>query len=71
MIITGKAILERTKRAYTVYLAQLEKERESLFVVNGDPKEQLENINVEIELAEEMIKSLQFEVNKAELHEIK
>ena len=67
MIITGKAILERTKRAYTVYLAQLEKERESLFIFNGDPKDQLEELKVEVELSENMIQSLEFEINKAEL----
>jgi len=67
MIITGKAIIERTKRAYTVYLAKLKAERESLFELFDDPSDQLENLNVEIELTENMIQALDFEYNKAEL----
>ena len=69
MIITGQPILERTKRAYTVYLAKLEAEQDGLFAFSGDPTGRLENIKTEIEQAENMIDAIHFELRKVQMQE--
>lgn len=71
MIIQSKPMLERTRRAYNIYRAQIEAELDSTFIMSEDSEDRRIAIKAELEAVEALTDAIDNELRAIPVSDMK